>query len=337
MSTVYVSGATGFIAQHIVVLLINQGYKVIGSVRSQSKGEHLSKLINSKDFGYEIVEDIEKEGAFDKSLQNHPEIEFFLHTASPFHFKATNVLTELLNPAVSGTINALKAIEKYGVNIKRVVVTSSYAAVSTVSKETDPNHTYTEESWNEVTWEDAQKDPVAGYRASKKFAELAAWEFLKTHKDVKFDINYILPSYVFGPQAFDSEVKDDLNTSSEVLNSFLKLTPESEIPLTKGGYVDVRDVAKAHLVAIEDLNLKNERIILNSGRFTSYGIIKILNRNFKALQDKLPKIKIDKDDEYLSQFATIDNSKSKKELGFKLIELEQTVVDSISQILNAKK
>ncbi|KAM9898575.1 hypothetical protein OXX69_009814, partial [Metschnikowia pulcherrima] len=157
MSTsVFVSGATGFIAQHIVQLLLSKGYSVVGTVRSAEKGDHLTKLFNSDKFSYEIVPDVEPVGAFDEALKKHPEVTVFLHTASPFHFKATNVEEELLKPAVNGTKNALSAIQKYGPQITKVVVTSSYAAIATAELVTDPNHTNTEESWNTISWEDSQ-------------------------------------------------------------------------------------------------------------------------------------------------------------------------------------
>lgn len=333
-TTVFVSGATGFIAQHIDKLLLEKGYKVVGTVRSAAKGDHLSKLLNSPNFSYEIVPDVEKVGAFDEALKKHPEVTVFLHTASPFHFKATDVEEELLKPAVNGTKNALSAIQKYGPQITNVVVTSSYAAVSTAEKELDPSHVVTEESWNEISWEDAKKDPVAGYRGSKKFAEKAAWDFVAAEKP-KFTINYVNPSFVFGPQAFDSEVKDNLNTSSEILNQLLKLTADSPVPAVKGGFVDVRDVAKAHLVAFEK-PIANERLILNADRFTGQDLLDVLNAEFPDLKGKIPVGEKGAGAGIIKTLSKIDNSKTKELLGFPLIDLSTTVSDSIKQIINVK-
>lgn len=332
--SVFVSGATGFIAQHLVKLLLEKGYKVVGTVRSESKGTHLSKLLNSANFSYEIVPDIEPEGAFDEALKKHPEVTVFLHTASPFHFKATNSEEELLKPAVNGTKNALKAIEKYGPQIKKVVVTSSYAAISTAEKEGDASHTNNEDSWNEISWEEAKKDAYAGYRGSKKFAEKAAWDYVAEEKP-KFVINYVNPSFVFGPQAFDSELKDNLNTSSEILNGFLKMKPDSKVPGTRGGFVDVRDVAKAHVVAFEK-NLSNERLLLNAGRFAAQDILDILNEKFSALKGKIPEGKPGAGKAVNDRMCKIVNDKTKQILGFQLIDLETTVYDSVKQILDAK-
>lgn len=332
--SIFVSGATGFIAQHLIKLLLEKGYKVVGTVRSESKGAHLAKLFNSSDFTYEIVPDITPEGAFDEALKKHPEVTVFLHTASPFHFNATNVEEELLKPAVNGTKNALKAIEKYGPQIKKVVVTSSYAAVSTSEKEFDGSHTNNEDSWNDISWEDAKKDPYMGYRGSKKFAEKAAWDYVEQEKP-KFIINYVNPSYVFGPQAFDSELKDNLNTSSEILNSFLKLKADAKVPGTRGGFVDVRDVAKAHIVAFEK-NIANQRLLLNAGRFAAQDILDILNDKFESLRGQIPKGTPGAGKAVNEKMCKIENERTKEILGFKLIDLETTVYGSVKQILDAK-
>ena len=89
-----------------------------------------------------------------------------------------------------------------------------------------------------------------------KIAEKAAWDFIKSNDNVKFSLSTINPSFVFGPQSFGSEIKQSLNTSSEIINSILKLKPNDSIPASKGGWVDVRDVAKAHIIAFENEDAK---------------------------------------------------------------------------------
>lgn len=83
-------------------------------------------------FNYTIIKDISSPGAFDNVLKQYPEIEIFLHTASPFHFKAGNIEQELLIPAINGTKNALLAIKQFGHKIKHVVITSSVVAVGKI-------------------------------------------------------------------------------------------------------------------------------------------------------------------------------------------------------------
>lgn len=336
MVTVFVSGATGFIAQHIVAQLLKNGYTVIGSVRSSSKGGNLVKLFNSSEFSYEVVPDIAKLGAFDDALKKHPEITVFLHTASPVVFISKNVEEELLKPAINGTKNALKAIQIYGPQITNVVITSSFAAVNSHFHGSDPTYTLTEESWNEISWEDTIKNGLDGYKGSKKFAEKAAWDFIKENK-VNFKLNTVCPSFVFGPQIFEASIKEELNVSSEILNSFLKLKADSEVPTDKGGFIDVRDVARSHLAAFEDPKIENQRLLLVAGRYSAQDVLDLLNEFVPDLKGKVPLGKPGTGFEAIKEFAKVDNSKTHQLLGFNFIDLETTVLDSINQILDVKK
>lgn len=338
MTTVFVSGATGYIAKHIVQQLLDKKYKVIGSVRSIEKGEALARDLNSSDFSYEIVPDISSKGCFDEALKKHPEVSVFLHTASPFHFAAQELEKEMLSPAVQGTRNALNAIKDHGPLIKDVVVTSSFAAIMNSSSSHPPKESkFTEESWNPVTYEEALASPFNAYIASKKFAEEEAWNFVKKEKP-QFKLSIVNPTYVFGPQLKDADVKGTLNTSAEVINSLLKLKANDQIPDLQGPFTDVRDVAKAHLIAFENSDAEGQRLLLWEESFTSQEVLDIMHKHFSELNDKIPKgtpgsgVKLvgigDK---------AIDNSKTRKLLGFPFIKLEKSVVDTVAQVLRANK
>ncbi|CAK7902503.1 putative NADPH-dependent methylglyoxal reductase Grp2p [[Candida] anglica] len=331
-TTVFVSGATGFIAQHLIKQLIAKGYSVIGSVRSTEKGDALKKNLNSDKFQYAIVRDIQVEGAFNEVFKNHPEITIVLHTASPFTFNVTNPEKDLLIPAVEGTKNALNAVIEYAPQVTNVVVTSSYAAVLTIAKERDSSVTFDESSWNEITWEQAKQNNLAGYVGSKTFAEKAAWEIMETKKP-HFTLSTVNPNYVFGPQAFDSEVKDTLNTSAEMINSVAKLTANDAIPETTGGFIDVRDVAAAHIIAFEKKEAASKRLLLCNKRFNSQLLLDILNENFSYLKGKLPVGKPGTSKEITDKMATVNNEATKKILGFEFIGLKQSVVDTVQQVL----
>lgn len=331
MTSVYVSGATGFIAQHIVKQLIESGYKVVGSVRSADKGDKLVKRFGTN-FEYEIVADVGVEGAFDESLKKHPDVSVFLHTASPFHFNANDIEKDLLKPATEGTKNALQAIKKYGLQIKRVVVTSSYAAVGDANIENDPNNLNTEDSWNLIKWEDALKDQRLGYRGSKTFAERTAWDFVKNEKP-GFTLSTVNPAFVFGPQAFAAEVKDTLNTSSEIINSFFKLKATDEVPAAQGHWVDVRDVAKAHLVAFEKDSAKNQRLVLSAGDFTGQEIADVIHKNFADAAKNVPVGDPGTGPELRKNITKVDFSKTEAILGFKYIDLEKSIIDSVQQVV----
>lgn len=332
-SHVFVSGATGYIAQHIVKQLLSKGYGVVGSVRSAEKGASLEKLFNSKSFSYEVVKAIEEDGAFDEALKKHPEITAFLHTASPFYYNAKDIEKELLIPAISGTKNALSSIKRNAPQIKKVVVTSSYAAMSPKDP-SDPKTVVNEESWNPLTWEQTLSSPRLGYSGSKKFAEKAVWEFVQNEKPA-FDVAVINPVFVFGPQAFDDNVKGTLNTSAEIINSILKLKQTDDVPDTKGGFIDVRDVATAHVIALEREDAKNQRFVLEESYFTAQEVLDIIHEKFPDFASKLPKG--DPGSNKALTFAVIDNKKTRNFLGFKFYSLEESIVDTVKQILANNK
>ncbi|OBA21341.1 NAD(P)-binding protein [Metschnikowia bicuspidata var. bicuspidata NRRL YB-4993] len=332
MSTsVFVTGATGYIAQHIIKLLLSKGYAVVGSVRSSEKGEHLREVFSSDKFSYEVVPLLTPVGAFDEALEKHPEVTVFLHTASPVTFEVEDIEKDLLNPAVEGTLNVLKAIKAHGSQIKKVVITSSVAAQVHPGQMADPKTQISEDTWNSISWEESKANPLFGYFGSKKFAEKAAWDFYNEEKP-QYALNTINPAFVFGPQAYDSEVSPQLNFSSEVVAGLLKLTPESEVPPMAGWFIDVRDVAKAHLAAFEN-DWKNQRLLLHSGDFSSQSILDIINANFASLKDKLPV----GNPGLPVEVSKVDNKKTREALGFSFVDLPTSVNDTISQVLAARE
>lgn len=98
-----------------------------------------------------------------QAVKATPPFDYVLHTASPFHFNVEDPVKDFLDPAIKGTTGILKAIKAYAPTVKRVVITSSFAAIVNPGKHPK---VYNEEQWNEVTWEEAM-DPSKVYRASK--------------------------------------------------------------------------------------------------------------------------------------------------------------------------
>lgn len=334
MSTVFVSGATGYIAQHVVKQLLAHGYTVIGSVRSAAKGDKLKQLTQSSKFSYEIVPDIAAPGAFDQALKTHPEITTFIHTASPFTFNVNNVETDLLNPAIRGTKNALAAIVKHAPQIQRVVITSSAVAVFAWGKHLVRDKVYTEQDWNPITWEEALEDPVLGYAGSKKYAELTAWEFTRDQQP-NFHLSTVNPVFVFGPQAYEIGDRGELNTSVEMINKIIKLRADDDddIPEFCGRFVDVRDVARAHLVAFEKPEAIGQRLVLVADYFTNDGVANIIRDRFPLVNG--PKGDAEKNERLIRNGSRYDMAKTERLLGFEYIPLEQSVVDTVKQIIDA--
>lgn len=332
MSTLFVSGATGFIAQHIVKQLLAENAYVIGTARNQEKADKLVKLFNNDRLTVEIVPDLQTPGAFDEALKKHPQVSVFYHTASPVTFGGKDPKNDILVPAVEGTKNALQAIHKYGPNVKRVVLTSSYAAVGNTLADNPKGTVVTEESWNPITWEQGLQNEQAAYAASKTYAEKTAWEFVATEKP-QFSLSAINPTLVYGPQAHDETAKGDLGFSSSLLKSVLSFTPGSTVTPLKGGFIDVRDVAKAHLVAAKSDEIQGKRLILTQSRFTNQLVLNIIREQFPALRGKLTEGNPETARDGLGDL-TVDNSLSRKLLGFKFYTIEESVHDTIQQFFD---
>ena len=187
-----------------------------GTVGSTAKAAYLNDLFEEYGDKLEVVvvEDITKDGAFDEAVKGVDAVE---HTASPFHTKADDP-EELIRPAVDGTTGILKSILKYGDRVKRVVVTSSCAAVLEILPEPK---TFNEENWNTLSVKEVEEKGKAAnnmskYRASKTLAErgtlllfhnaltlnlpqTAAWEIYESNKsNIKWDLVVINPPFVFG-------------------------------------------------------------------------------------------------------------------------------------------
>ncbi|CAH6719902.1 putative NADPH-dependent methylglyoxal reductase Grp2p [[Candida] jaroonii] len=331
MQEVFVSGASGYIAQNIVKLLISKGYKVIGSVRSAAKGDQLKKDAG-ENFDYEIVENIGAPNAFDEALKKHPNVYAFLHTASPVAFATEDIANDIIKPAVEGTLNALKSVQKYGTNVKKVVITSSAAAKLDYQNIYNPDAAVvTEESWNPITDEEGLLNSMFGYFVSKRNAEKAAWEFVKT-EDVKFTLNTIAPTLVIGPQAYASGVKETANFSVELLNGLLKSKPDSEMPVFDGNFVDVRDVAKLHLHAFES-DVKDFKYLPITDYFSIQTCADIIREKFPSLRDTVPIGTPGAGKDVHTRYSPWDNKKTMAYLEDP-ISLEQSVVDTIDQIVN---
>jgi nucleoside-diphosphate-sugar epimerase len=202
MTRVLLTGGNGFIAAHTLDLLLKRGHSVVTTVRTQQKVEKLTTAyelyVKNGQLGFAIVPDIATPGAFDKAVISNPPFEAVLHMASPNRFNITDIKKDLIDPAVEGTVGILKSIKASASSVKRVVITSSFAAMADASKGTRPGHVYQEEDWNPVTEQEAQANAIMAYSAGKTFAEKAAWDFL-AGENPAFDIAVINPPMVFGP------------------------------------------------------------------------------------------------------------------------------------------
>ncbi|XP_050223635.2 phenylacetaldehyde reductase [Mercurialis annua] len=233
---VCVTGASGYIASWIVKLLLQRGYTVKASVRNLNdprKTEHLRSLEGAEERLKLFKANLLEEGSFDEAIEG---CEGVFHTASPFYHDITDP-QELIDPAVKGTLNVLSSCAKTS-SVKRVIVTSSIAAVAYNGKPRTPE-VVVDETW----FSDPEfcKQSKLWYVVSKTLAEDAAWKFAK---DKGLDIVAINPAMVIGPL-----LQPTLNTSAAAVLSLLK--GSSTFPNASFGWVNVIDVATAHIQAFE--------------------------------------------------------------------------------------
>jgi nucleoside-diphosphate-sugar epimerase len=295
VETVCVTGASGYVAAHLVQQLLLAGYHVRATVRSlahKDKVQHLEKLAEAFAGSLQLVEaDLLQDGAFDSAVKG---CKFVFHTASPFFIDVQDQQRDLVDPALKGTRNVFNSIIKSKDTVKRVVLTSSVAAVHGNKGKEDPvsGQLYTEQDWNNTSTLDNKE----GYWLSKVLAEKEAWEMAKQHG---INLLTILPNFVTGP-AISTRI-DGL--SVQFMKSWLEGTAGTG-DLT---ICDVRDVAEAHILAAETPTASGRYIVSNRKPISPKFVAETLQAHFPDLQ--IP----DGQDSDVQE--TIDNSKAQRELG----------------------
>lgn len=238
---VCVTGASGYIASWIVAYLLDDGLTVHATVRNADKKssvDHLLKLAESRPGTLKLFSaNLLDEGSFTEAMQG---CELVIHTASPFIISGfKDSIEALVKPAVQGTENVLKSCNAVE-SVKRVVLTSSVASVfgDNIEILKTPNKVFTEQQWNDTSNPDHQP-----YSYSKVAAERKAWEINKLQK--RWDLVTINPSLVMGP----SLTKQTQSTSIDVMRNLGSGRQATGVPHLEFGLVDVREVAKAHILA----------------------------------------------------------------------------------------
>jgi nucleoside-diphosphate-sugar epimerase len=268
-------------------------------------------------------------------IRSTPDLDFVLHTASPFHYNVEDPVKDFLEPAVTGTTSILEAIKDNAPSVKRVVVTSSFAAINHGSDKKPPF--YDESNWNPITWDEAAQDKTLAYRGSKTLAEKAAWTFMDTAKP-SFDLATINPSLVFGPAAphLSSGDLDSLNTSNlRILHMLQGKMKDKLDPTGFYSWVDVRDVATAHVRALEVPTASGKRFLLLAGYHTNKRIADIIASLGPQFREKLP-ADLDKAEDDLpppDERYQFSNKRSIEVLGIEYTSLEKSVKDTVDSLL----
>ncbi|KAI0908076.1 hypothetical protein F4823DRAFT_625887 [Ustulina deusta] len=322
---VLLTGGSGFIASHVLDTLLDAGFQVVVTARSEEKGATIVESIKPHSLSYAVVEDIAKEGAFDHVFQTQAPFDYVVHTASPYHLNVQDPVKDFLDPAIKGTTGVLKSIKAHGPTVKRLVITSSSAAILNPG-----NHAkvYDETCWAPTTLEDAINDPAKNaYKASKVLAEKAAWAFVENEKP-NFDLAVINCTFVFGPIQRRLASLGAMNTSNHRIRDMIQGKMKDGIKPTTPVFtwVDVRDVALAHLRAMTVPKAGGNRFYVVGGHFSNKRLADIIREKFPSLADRLP---ADAANDLPDDVYGFNNDKSRELLGIEYTSLEKSTPQAI--------
>ncbi|GAB5539782.1 MAG: aldehyde reductase [Salibacteraceae bacterium] len=340
-----VTGANGYVASWLVKRLLEEGLTVHAAVRNPNKKEkyaHLDAIANKSTGSIKyFATDLLNEGSYAEAMNG---CELVYHTASPFTLDVKDPQKQLIDPAVKGTTNVLDQANQTA-SVKRVVVTSSCAAIYTDAIDTvnAPGGKITEDIWNTTASLDYQP-----YSYSKTLAEKKAWEICS--KQDRWNLVTINPSFVMGP-ALNAET-----VTSESINVLMQMgdgTMKMGVPKMGVGVVDVRDVAEAHYQA--GFNPQAHGRYITSAHSTNFlEVAETLQPKFgskypipnKAIPKWLIMLvgplanpaftrKMLKNNVNMPWNA--DNSKIKKELGINFRPLKDTMEEAFQSVIDSGK
>ncbi len=336
MKTILVTGGTGYLGSWVTKFLLEKSYIVRLTVRNKNKTQsydHLIKIADQSSGTLEIWEaDLVKDGSFNEAAQGADAI---IHVASPFTLRFKDAQKDLIEPALNGTKNVLLAANQSN-TVKKVVLTSSVAAVhgDTIDMQEQGLTEFTEAHFN--TSSSLTHQP---YSYSKVLAEKAAWEM--TNAQNNWELVVINPSFILGPSLSKNSDSESLQFMKDMIDGKFYLGA----PDIMFGFVDVRDVAQAHILALE--TNASGRHILAERTESMYNLSQII-KNIFGNKYKLPIMKSPKFMMYLVGWMynisinfikrnvgypiQLNTSKSKDVLGLKYTPIETTLKDMIEQM-----
>jgi len=275
MSTVLVTGGSGFIGSHCILQLLTAGHQVRTTVRNLKREADVRTLL--KQGGAEpgdrlsfFAADLEKDTGWSQAVAG---CEYVLHVASPFPPNIPQNEDELIVPAREGSLRVLRAARDAGV--KRVVLTSSFAAIGYGQR---PQN----KPFDETNWTDPSGDDVRPYVKSKTLAERAAWDFI-AKEGRNLELAVVNPVGVFGP-VLGSDYSTSILLVQRLMDGAMPGCPKLFF-----GVVDVRDVADLHIRAMTQPAAKGERFLAVAGDFMSIlDIAKVLKSRMGNSAKRVP-------------------------------------------------
>ncbi|MBO4253206.1 SDR family oxidoreductase [Streptomyces griseorubiginosus] len=250
MTSVLVTGGTGFIGSWCVLTLLDAGHTVRTTVRDLRREPALRSWLHAAgpfdDDRLTVVRaDLEHSGGWDDAVADCDHV---LHVASPTlrHTPAND--DDLVVPAREGVVRVLRAARD--AKVRRVVLTSAFGAIGV-------GHPPRSTPFTEEDWTDLDSD-IPPYQRSKTLAERAAWRFVEEEGD-GLEMAAVHPVGVLGP-VLGPDDPPSLRLVRRMLEGRVPACPPFAM-----GYVDVRDVADLHVRAMTDPAAAGERFLAVAG------------------------------------------------------------------------
>ncbi|CAE6435073.1 unnamed protein product [Rhizoctonia solani] len=321
---ILLTGANGYYAVHVVKDLLDRGYTVVGTVRSESKGEELVKLFpaHTGKLSYAVVPNILKEGAFDQVIKEG-NFDAVAHAASPVVVPG-GTIEDFVKPAIDGTVGILDSIKAHGQTVKRVIITSSIVAVYTFQKGIKHNETH----WNDyiVKLVEEKGDKLPGlylYVYSKTLAEKAVWKWWsENEKSVEWDLATINPSFMVGAPIHSVTSRDQLSSTNEVLSGLL--APHEDLSERPWAVAHVRDAAIIHSALFEKQENVSRRRVIVAGSEPSWQDMYDALSSFSGVPRGNPGVNTTSD----TGTPTFDTSFARELLGREFTGTKEMLVDT---------
>eukprot|EP01102_Stenamoeba_stenopodia_P011879 TRINITY_DN3680_c0_g1_i2.p1 TRINITY_DN3680_c0_g1~~TRINITY_DN3680_c0_g1_i2.p1 ORF type:complete len:367 (-),score=98.51 TRINITY_DN3680_c0_g1_i2:117-1217(-) len=339
---VCVTGAGGFIGTHVVRELLESGkYRVRATLRDandEQKVKHLKELKGAENLEL-FSADLTKPGSYDDVVRG---VKFVFHVAAAVTMTADNPQRDIVDVGVEGTRNVFSAVEKSQDTVKRVIMTSSIAAIGKMGA---PNGTV----WTENDWNDTADVKTSPYPLEKYLSEKLSLEMVK---DKPYDVVHINPGLVLGPVYTEIHIRSSPTVIRDIITGKIPLCPRLSMPI-----VHINDVVKAHIYAAERSDPSHERYIPGGSRFilalpqTLWWIdmARILHKAFP--QYPVPQKEMwdwvmyaygmfDKRvswgflDNSLGKITHYSNEKAIKELGIEFHDAETSLVDTVKSFID---
>lgn len=279
MSTVLVTGGSGFIGSHAILRALKDGHQVRTTVRSLSREAEVREMLRrgGDEPGERVAfceADLESDAGWSQAVEG---CDYVLHVASPLPFDMPRDIDALIPPARDGALRVLKASRDAGV--KRVVMTSSFAAIGY-------GHPPQAEPFDETDWTNVDGPDVSAYVKSKTVAERAAWDFM-AREGGALELSVVNPVGVFGP-VLGGRLSTSIHAVKRLLDGGVPA-----LPAISFGIVDVRDVADLHLRAMTDAAANGERFLAVAGEFLGMAdIAAILRRRLGRAARRVPTARV---------------------------------------------